>query len=657
MIDLSRFGNLDATPQPLQDVGSSNAVFARTGARLLGDAQNIVGQMEQADAAQSEQLRRSRMAVKAAEFKNGLTAIGIGLDEDANTGRLNADEIGTAYETRSGEYATDFLSTMSPKDRKDMQGATDLYRATYADNINSMQRKAVAGQSVGEYRKGFDTYKARALLSPDNIGESLAGVDQLSQILNPYIAPAERTALVSKDKNELVKDALLSSIQNLNKPGDLKALRGQLYTEGVYPDLVDGHTQVVNSIDSRIREIDAGIKAKRNEWEISVRESMSLIGDAFSDGRVSAATQLEYDDLLDRTRGSKYAPAVKALGETLKARVEVSRLPISGQIEAARRARADSTAAAGAADESRRQNTAEAVERQVAANRAAIESNAWQYALDVHAIETPPLDLNGNITQQMKSRQPIARKIQAVTGKNPGLFQPGEVPYVKDNLDKLSAHDQGQFFAGFNSVDQETRNATLAEIGKVDAVKMNAGMQIVLGHKTKSGGDVGVMILEGQGYLARKEVEFPKDTDKLITKTVNAAVSGALSDNPADYAAVEPAVRAVLASKSKGSLSINRAYTVSDINSAISIVTGGFTTYNDRPTLLPYGMSGGDFAQKAPVAVASRLLSLGYSREEANKLRESAVLRPAKQPGEYFLFIGRDIVTDKGNQPARLMVK
>ena len=657
MIDLSRFGNLDATPQPLQDVGSSNAVFARTGARLLGDAQNIVGQMEQADAAQAEQLRRSRMAVKAAEFKNGLTAIGMGLDEEANAGSLKADEIGATYETRSGEYAADFLAGMSPKDRPDMQGATDLYRATYADNISVMQRKAVAGQSVGEYRKGFDTYKARALLSPDNIGESLAGVEQLSQILNPYIAPGDRAVLVAKDKNELVKDALLSSIQNITKPSDLKALRGQLYTEGVFPDLVDGHPQVVNSIDSRIREIDAGIKAARNEWEISVRERMSLIGDAASDGRVSSATQLEYDDLLKTTKGSKYYPAVKVLGETLSARIEVSRLPIAGQMEAARRARADSTAATGAADESRRQNKAEAIERQVAANKAAIDSNAWQYALDVHGIEAPPLDLNGNITQQLKSRQPIARKVQAVTGKNPGLFQPGEVPYVRDNLDKLSAHDQGQFFAGFNSVDETTRNATLAEIGKVDPVKMVAGMQIALGHKTKTGADVGVMILEGQGYLQRKEVDFPKDTDKLITKTVNAAVSGALSDNPADYAAVEPAVRAVLASKSKGSLSINRAYTVADIKSAISIVTGGITPYNNRPTLMPYGMSEGDFAQKAPVAVANKLLSLGYSGEEANKLRESVVLRPAKLPGEYFLFIGRDIVTDKGNQPVRVMVK
>lgn len=294
-------------------------------------------------------------------------------------------------------------------------------------------------------------------------------------------------------------------------------------------------------------------------------------------------------------------------------------------------------------------------------NITAIKADPYGYAANVHGIEIAPLNFAADMSGQLALRERQRAQVQARTGVNPGLFTDAEAGQMVTLMDTLPAAQQEGMFKLLAGTGRDTQAATLKQIGKTDPVKMYAGAHSLANHSARVNGvanrSVGRILLEGQQLIGKKQMELAKGAQAKIDQGVTKYVGSALAHDPDAFAGVAPMVTAFLAfqQKDKGTMTMNPS--AQDIKDAVDIVTGGVVEINGSATILPYGMTAGNFKQAAPVAITKALSGLGYSADQRNKMIETVTLKPSDKQEEFFLFNGRSPIVGKDGQPVRVRVR
>lgn len=445
--------------------------------------------------------------------------------------------------------------------------------------------------------------------------------------------------------------------------GALREELGRMQKPEYMTELGDGKPRVRDYIETRIRELNAGKEAKNREWEISVTNQMRLYADLLENGgQIPPGVQ---DDLVNferSIRGSKFAEPFALIRKENTETRSMALSPLTEQQALIAKTRQEAIAASN--DPVKAVALKHKVERQEAAfarNVKAIQENPGAYAERVHGIKPPAIDFNQDLTGQFRNREQWRVGVESTTGVNPGLIRPEEAASVVQVLKALPVAGQEQIFKAISGSDQQTQRATLAQLGKVDPVTMYAGAHTVANHTAKvngvAGRSVGRMLLEGGKMVSDKQITMGKGAQSTIDAEVAKYAGGAMAHDPEAFAAITPMVTAFLAFQEKDRGSLELKPSAKEIQQAVDIVTGGVVAYNDSTTILPYGMTAGDFKQKAPVAITNALTTLGYSESQRNSMLNTVTIKPAETADEFYLFNGRDPIFSKDGSPVRVRVR
>lgn len=646
---------------------------------IAGGVQDLAGGINAlADEGMRAQAEANQIAKEAGQLKTGalLTDLKAGLADidrrvqmDLNGGKIASRE--EAQKRFEDESLALNLSTMEkvPESLRDLAKAKsgELMGETFA--------------SLGAFLDKHATSEARGSLTAIENGlfdQVINGNGNVGLIRQQFDAALTgNTAALRFTPEELqaqklrfddgLQGALISHRINVTgmetNVGTLREELGRMQKPEYMTELGDGKPRVRDYIETRIRELNAGKEAKNREWEISVTNQMRLYADLLENGgQIPPGVQ---DDLVNferSIRGSKFAEPFALIRKENTETRSMALSPLGEQQALIAQTKAEAIAASN--DPVKAVALKHKVERQEAAfarNVKAIQENPGAYAERVHGIKPPAIDFKQDLTGQFRNREQWRVGVESTTGVNPGLIRPEEAETMVQVMKALPVAGQEQIFKAIAGSDPQTQRATLAQLGKVDPVTMYAGAHTVASHTARVNGvpgrSVGRMLLEGGKMVADKQITMGKGAQSTIDAEVAKYAGGAMAHDPEAFAAITPMVTAFLAFQEKDRGSLELKPSAKEIQQAVDIVTGGVVSYNDSTTILPYGMTAGDFKQKAPVAITNALTTLGYSESQRNSMLNTVTIKPAETADEFYLFNGRDPIFGKDGSPVRVRVR
>lgn len=649
----------------------SNAIAQ--GAQDLAGGLNAIadeGMRAQAEAKQrAEEADRLKTGASLSELDNGMTAIRQRVQMDLAGGKIASREDALKRfedETLGLNVATMEKVPETMRDLAKMKG-------------NEILNKEFTG--LGAFLDGHATSEARGSLTAienglfDQVINGNGNVGLIRQQFDAALtgntsalrySPEELQAQRLKFEDGLQR-AFVSNRVNWagmeNNVGTLREELSRMQKPEYMTELGDGKPRVRDYIETRIRELNAGKEAKNREWEISVTNQMRLYADLLENGgQIPPGVQ---DDLVNFERsikGSKFAEPFALIRKENTETRSMALAPLGEQQALIAQTKAEAIAASNDLVKAvALKNKVERQETAYARNVKAIQENPGAYAERVHGIKPPVIDFKQDLTGQFRSREQWRVGVEATTGVNPGLIRPEEAETMVQVMKALPASGQEQIFKAISASDPQTQRATLAQLGKVDPVTMYAGAHTVANHTARVNGvpgrSVGRMLLEGGKMVSDKQITMGKGAQSTIDAEVAKYAGGAMAHDPEAFAAIAPMVTAYLAFQEKDRGSLELKPSAKEIQQAVDIVTGGVVSYNDSTTILPYGMTAGDFKQKAPVAITMKLTELGYSESQRNSMLNTVTVKPAETADEFYLFNGRNPIFGKDGSPVRVRVR
>lgn len=482
-----------------------------------------------------------------------------------------------------------------------------------------------------QYQTAIEANGRALRYSPEETAKELEGFGKALQ-----------GAAVSERLNEIGKTDSTAMLRE-----EIRRLKDDAYQ----PELGDRRVQVRDYAESRIRELEAGLRVRKGEWENTMKTQLGQWQALFRSGNaIPPGVQDELSQFERATAGTEIGKAFQFEKKTYQLSRDLALADLPGQQQKVGEAKARAAAAQNPEQAVQLTMQAASLQNLYASNQQRVRANPYQYAAEVHGITVPPLDLSQNLSQQLAQRGAAVAKVKAATGVNPGLLKPEEADALKTSIKALPVQLQGDFFKGLQRTDRETAKATLAQLGTVDPVLMASGMHDLNGHlEIGTRRPVGNLVREGQKLLEDKALTIPGKADKSIELAFKNHYSEALGSDPSAYQAALQQTRAILAFRAKEAGSIDISTSPADVRNAAALAIGQIGEINGQRTLIPYGMRGSEFEVKAPVAIANALQAQGYKPEQVNTLRESVTLEPADF-GSYRLKSGRDYVVGKNGQ-------
>ncbi len=656
MINLGNFGNTnvrrpDATA-PVQQP-SRGAVMVNIG--------QMVGNLAQQMGAEKAELNKARGGALLAEAKVQAHQLQAGLVERVNRGEIKPEDMVSVYQT---EYAG--------LQERLLDGQDDSLKQLVSGPMGDMFKVSEIGvfdMGQAKIRDGFEAemISARGSFERLALTDPAGAIDQLNQVYDS-IGPkagwdsARISAAKQKDAQSFYTNNRLNWAGQEESISQLKAEEAKLSDDNYLPQLGDNRVRYRDYVQTRIRELKSQKEARTRDWEVSTVNQMRLFGDLYENGaKIPPGIQDEVTKFEQSIKGTKYAPLFAAMKRENAETREMAMSPLSQQ---ARMIEKTSQAVMDAQDPETAQRLKAKNERMTAnfaRNIKSIQADPYGYAKNVHGIETAPLDFSRDMSGQLQERDRVRMQVQARTGVNPGMFIDAEAQQIVQLMDSLPAAQQEGMFRVLAGSDQDTQRVTLAQLGKVDPLKMYAGAHTLARHTANVNGvggrSVGAMLLEGQKLVAGKQIQMEPKTESTIRAEVAKYAGAALSHDPEAFAAVAPMVTSFLAFQQKDRGNLTMKPSQEEIKQAVDIVTGGIVKFNDSTTILPYGMKPGEFKEKAPAAVTGALSSLGYSQTQRNRMIDTVQLRPSNKPDEYYLFNGRDPIMGRDGQPARVRIR
>lgn len=466
----------------------------------------------------------------------------------------------------------------------------------------------------------------------------------------------------AEQEKQLTAAVIGQRIDEIGSSADISWLRSKVRNLGdadYQPDLVGaGRARVRDYAEARIREIEAGQRVKAAAWKEQKLMEANRFYAAYESGLplssvVGERAERFYNEVIGTPLGEEFNAKRQAYlrGRTLS----LSDLPTQQQLVSEAQARV--SAAQTPEQAARAAAEVSYLSKQYARNAERIRANPFQYAAEVHGIEVKPLSMGSDLSSQLAERAQLVPLVKAATGINPGLLAPAEADALKQSLKAMSVQAQGQFFAGLRSVGDETARATIARLGAVDSVLMGAGMHSLLGHTERSSGKrVGNMILEGQKLLDEKSLSIPQSVGSSIDLVFKNRYGPVLAKDPAAYQNALQMTRAILALQAKESGSLDISSVKGNVLSAAALAIGRVGQFNERPVLLPYGMTESDFSARSHRSVVDALVAAGKSQQDADLMAKSCTLEIAGN-GTYRIVVPAKGYAQKNNIPIMVEVR
>ena len=657
MINLGNFGNLE-----VQRPDATRPVQQPSVGAAISNIGKMVGNLSQQLEAEKAELNKARGGTLLADARVKAHELQVGLTDRVNRGEVKPEDMMSEYQAGYAALQERLLD-----------GQDDSLRQLVADPMANMFKVSEIGvfdAAQAKVRDGFEAEMVSArgsfqqLALSDPAGAS-TGIAQVYSNIGPKAGwdQAKIAAAVQKDTQAFYTNSKLNWAGQNESMGDLKAEEARLSDDGYLPELGDNRVRYRDYVQTRIRELKSAKEARTRDWEVGVTNQMRMYGELLENGgRIPPGVEDDIVAFSNSIKGTKYAPVFRAMQDENKETRTMAMAPVGEQVRQIEKVRAaaidnpDNPESAVAA-----KKKLERMQANLGRNLTAIKADPYGYAANVHGIEIAPLNFAADMSGQLALRERQRAQVQARTGVNPGLFTDAEAGQMVTLMDTLPAAQQEGMFKLLAGTGRDTQAATLKQIGKTDPVKMYAGAHALANHSARVNGvanrSVGRILLEGQQLIGKKQMELAKGAQAKIDQDVTKYVGSALAHDPDAFAGVAPMVTAFLAfqQKDRGTMTMNPS--AQDIKDAVDIVTGGVVEINGSATILPYGMTAGNFKQAAPVAITKALSGLGYSADQRNKMIETVTLKPSDKQEEFFLFNGRSPIVGKDGQPVRVRVR
>ncbi len=645
MINLGNFGF-----RQVERPGIAQRVEQPSAGAAIASLGTVLGAVSEKMQEDKDALNKARGATFWTEARVKANEIQAGLVEEVRAGNVKVDDMLTEFRTRSSNW----ISTRLEKEPDDFKTLVE----GPANNFFDSEQVTVFNQATGLRQSSFsaELVKSSELSKQAALTDPFAASDDLKQTyaaIGPKTGwPEEKLAaqLIADTESIFVENRINWAGQNTSIQ-ELKAEEARMGDASYMPGLGNSRDRVRDYIQTRIREVKGDKDAISRQWEQDVVTQIGIYNDLLSNGdKIPPAVQDDLDKFRRSIAGTKHAKVMDAIVKDNVAVRELATKPLIRQRAMLEEAEADAREATSPKQALELKERKERLTSAYRSNVKQMKENPYAYAARVHGVEFPPLDFSRDLSAQLMQRDRVRSSVQAKTGINPGLLTVEEATQLGELMDSLPAEKQTQMFKGLATADKQTQGVTLGTLGKVDPLKMHAGVHALSGHTAsvngKSGRNLSTMLLEGDKIIKGKMINITEKSRARIRDEVAAYAGPAYAHDPEAFAGIEPMVTAFLAFKTKdgGSLELDVKQRDEAIRNAVDIVTGGIVDFNDRKVVMPYGMKSGDFKGKAPVAISNTLLRRGYSAGQINAM--SITLHQADDDGLYYMFNGRNGVPD-----------
>ncbi len=258
----------------------------------------------------------------------------------------------------------------------------------------------------------------------------------------------------------------------------------------------------------------------------------------------------------------------------------------------------------------------------------------------------PPLDLHGNLSEQLAGRSSVAAQLSGVTGVPAGLLRPQEAQQIKQQLDTLPVESQLNLLASIQKAAPATAPYTMQQIGAQHPIYQAIGLLandpstraaaalIARGNQLNGAGQNDKSIKLAPGFDGLIQQRWSKQMGTFFQGNAQAS-SDALSFARSAYLA--------LAERDGKNYLGDEALDTKRWNEAVKVATGGVIEFNGYKTVPPYAMSEKTFSSKATSAMTAALAGVTDPTKKRDLLGE-AKLTNGSQPGQYLMRIGNDII-------------
>jgi len=640
-INLGNFG------QQIAQAGATGVV--RSVNPLGGGAAGAFDQI----AAQNQQLEnesiRARAANSSIAYQNTLADLHTKVKDGMASGEIKPEAAVKSFADLAKQARDDLLDGMDDKEQRVLSPVLDGLALHGEGQAQANQHAFVTDGIKAQLEGSMSGLEKMAITNPDMAIEQ-ANILLKTQGARAGISQADQQATFDKFASTTQYQSASLQVQGTENIGELKKQRTGLSDPGTMKYLNASHrAALMNTIDSRIRELDVRHKMQKAESLGAAREVASVYLDAARQGRtVSPDLQLAAQDAKKVIRGTPAGDAVAdAIDGATAAYDQTSRL--HGMTFDAQQNKVQELGVLLSRESdphkaAQLESVSSIVGAAVAKNIATYKADPFAYLEKATGESVAPLDISQDLSTQLVMRSKMAAQLSGITGLPSGLLRPAEAANIKAHLDVLPVDSQLTLLSSIYTAAPTTAQYTMAQIGKEKPIYSAIGM---LASKPETAGAARLMArgnqLEGAGGNdpAMKTApgfdnliagQWQKDMGGFFTGN-SAAASSALAFTRSTYMA--------LAERDGKTFLGDEMIDRKRWNEAVAIATGSAPDfkYNGYRVIPPYGMPEDIFAAKAKSALNKTLSGMQDAGKRADLIDDAKLVLGSKS-GEYIAIHG-----------------
>lgn len=256
-----------------------------------------------------------------------------------------------------------------------------------------------------------------------------------------------------------------------------------------------------------------------------------------------------------------------------------------------------------------------------------------------------PLDYKGDIYAQLAARIPVASKIEARWGVNPGLFTKQEQVQVADTVNALPPAARAQFFTNMAKLPDSGTGVVAQTLGSFAKADPLLGMTAAYGVGGQEG--VAVRLARGSDLLKGGKFKFATKPDETSFESdFDSQTGGIYAHDAAARQSAIAGMKAIYASlaEDEGGKKLGGTYDSGLMKQAAGQFFGtSKATVNSTDVMPPYGMNSGTFQQQAPKALEQSLLAQpGWDKVKIRSATSNAKPRQVGNNSYVWTVVGQD---------------
>ncbi len=687
-IPLGDFGH--AIAQPGQSVRITQAAFddGGSGAQKLGDtAIHVAGAVMDEQRQQQEALNRASAANTVLDREIAVKTIAQDIEQQLADGRLHYKDAPAAYKSRIGELGMPDTKSMDPVTTENL--TRGIKRTDFVGETS-------VGHAVDRARTA--DFKGQTDLALDKLGKlaGMPGADVEAIAKQAHSLDALGQVAYGKNwegkKQEFsdkvwFNEATQRAMQNRDNLDGLKALESELTDAGGrYSGKLDTDKRniVLRSVINDRMRLENKIQHNADRMEAKAEKTINEIDRQLSSG-VPASPEM-WDAWATTVKGTSFEGDFRQRIQDEAKVQEVLRMPIEQQRTFVQQREAELLNGGGSV---RDKTNLDRLRSAVDANLKQLQEAPLLFAQNRTGQPVQPLDIAaladpngaGKVADTMRDRIASITALQKQYGPQVQMkpLLPQEAQFLTRALDQASPKQQTELFGTLRNAigDDAAFTAAMQQIAPDSPVKALAGILMAKQRKitleknwiasdvTATGGDVGEIMLEGEGLLNKtkgqkaedgKAKGFPLPPEKEFRDQFSSVAGKVFGGRPQAYETAIQAVRAYYTGKAAQDGDVSGQIDGTRMKQAITAVLGEVVNYNGNGEVLaPWGMDKGTFKDKVKASFASEIKARGMPDSARDQLPALGLKNIGD--GSYYVVQGRNFLYDPNGQPVIIKVQ